>query len=236
MRLVKHIAQRTPFSRRYVDRQLQTEGAWVNGKQIFDPAHDVSGDDSIVFQGKKLSLDLPRARLFRYHKPKGLLTSHADPKGRPCLFDHLPPHLPKGLISIGRLDMATEGLLLLTNCGTLKRTMELPQTGLVRTYHVTFRGPPLKATHQKQAHKGLTIDGMRYAPCTLTLFPGEACCTLALTEGKNREVRRIMAFWGCHVTRLIRLSYGPFHLNTLARGQVDEVPAAHFKKLSKKDI
>ncbi len=165
-----------------------------------------------------------RTRLFLYHKPRGLMTTHADPEGRPTVFDNLPDGLPR-LISVGRLDFNTEGLLLLTNDGGLARALELPQTGWLRRYRVRAHGevtqPQLDALRA-----GIAIDGVRYGSIEATLEREQGAnvwLTFAIREGKNREVRNVLGYLGLDVNRLIRVSYGPFQLGELGEGQVEEV-------------
>jgi 23S rRNA pseudouridine2605 synthase len=162
--------------------------------------------------------------LWRYHKPAGLVTSHRDEKGRPTVFDTLPKDLPR-LISIGRLDLNSEGLLLLTNDGALARRLELPSTGWVRRYKVRVHGE-VEPEELAALEKGITIDGVSYGPIHASLERRQgsnAWIAMALREGKNREVRKVLEHMGLQVARLIRLSYGPFQLGNLARGAVDEV-------------
>ncbi|MGH7064662.1 MAG: pseudouridine synthase, partial [Stellaceae bacterium] len=165
-----------------------------------------------------------RARLWRYHKPAGLVTTHRDEKGRPTVFAALPKELPR-LISIGRLDLNSEGLLLLTNDGALARRLELPATGWVRRYKVRVHGAP-DPDRLAALAKGVTIDGVSYGPIRAALERNQgsnAWVAMALTEGKNREIRRVLDYLGLAVTRLIRLSYGPFQLGLLARGELAEI-------------
>ena len=168
--------------------------------------------------------DAEPARLWRYHKPRGLVTTHKDPEGRPTVFDHLPPDLPR-VMSIGRLDYNTEGLLLLTNDGELARHLELPSTGWLRKYRVRAHGSITQA--QLDALKdGIEIEGVRYGPIEATMDSAQGrntWLTLGLREGKNREVRNILASLELVVNRLIRISYGPFQLMDLGEGQAESV-------------
>lgn len=230
MRLVKYISQRVSLSRRTVDALIQRGHATVDGSVVTNPATHVGVGNVVIFRGNQLPVAEETPMLFGYHKPKGLLTSHGDPFGRPCVWDHLPDWLPAGLVSVGRLDQDTEGLLLLTNSGALKRFMELPKNALQRRYRVWCKGAPLSKDHVLQATKGLQDGDINYRPFRLDLKPdskicGEGMqsfrhkvCDLTLTEGKKREVRRIMTLWGNHVTRLVRLSYGPFLLSGIKNG------------------
>ena len=165
-----------------------------------------------------------RTRLFLYHKPRGLMTTHADPEGRPTVFDNLPEGLPR-LISIGRLDFNTEGLLLLTNDGGLARVLELPDTGWLRRYRVRAHGEVTQA-QLDQLKDGIEVDGVKYGSIDATLERDQGAnvwLVFAIREGKNREVRNVMAHLGLEVNRLIRVSYGPFQLGEIAEGQVEEV-------------
>jgi len=165
-----------------------------------------------------------RTRLFMYHKPRGLMTTHADPEGRPTVFDHLPEDLPR-LISIGRLDFNTEGLLLLTNDGGLARTLELPDTGWLRRYRVRAHGNVTQA-QLDELKNGVEVDGVKYGAIDATLERDQGAnvwLVFAIREGKNREVRNVCAHLGLEVNRLIRISYGPFQLGELEEGEVDEV-------------
>lgn len=210
-RLVKYIADRCALSRRQVDCLIQKEGAMLNGQIVYDPALTVCGALQIVFQNKILSSTRPNLEICAYDKPAGMLTSRFDPQGRPCLFDCLPPCAPSGLLPVGRLDFMTEGLLLLTNNGDFKRFMEHPKNHIPRTYQVWFKGK-LTEKYIKHAAFGLVIEGIQYRPCQVIAIKN-GVCQITLTEGKNREIRRMMAFWGLQVTRLVRLCYGPFGLS-----------------------
>ena len=210
-------------SRRDAERWIAEGRVSVNGKKLDSPAFTVDEDDSIVVDGKPLP-EPDKARLWRYHKPSGLVTTHKDPQGRPAVFDYLPDDLPR-VVSVGRLDMNSEGLLLLTNDGGLARRLELPSTGWVRRYRVRVHGEVNEARLQA-LENGVTIDGVRYGPITAILDRKQgsnAWLTLALTEGKNREVRRVMEYLGWPVNRLIRVAYGPFQLGNLDVGKVEEI-------------
>jgi len=195
----------------------------VNGRVINSPALDVTANDVVMVDGKPLP-PRERTRLFLYHKPRGLMTTHDDPEGRPTVFDNLPEGLPR-LISVGRLDFNTEGLLLLTNDGGLARTLELPDTGWLRRYRVRAHGDVTQA--QLDALKdGIEIEGVKYGPIEATLERDQGAnvwLVFAIREGKNREVRNVCAHLGLEVNRLIRVSYGPFQLGEIPEGQVDEI-------------
>jgi len=172
-----------------------------------------------------------RTRLWRYHKPAGLVTSHSDPEGRPTVFDHLPADLPR-VISVGRLDLGSEGLLLLTNDGELARRLELPATGWVRRYRVRVHGTPDKA-QLAGLDRGITVDGTVYGPIKAVLDRQQgsnAWLTVSIKEGKNREIRRVMEHLGWTVSRLIRIAFGPFQLGLLNPGEADEVAGRVLKE------
>jgi len=195
----------------------------VNGRVINSPALDVTESDVITVDDKPLP-PRERTRLFMFHKPRGLMTTHADPEGRPTVFDNLPENLPR-LISIGRLDFNTEGLLLLTNDGGLARALELPDTGWLRRYRVRAHGEVTQA-QLDQLKEGVEVDGIKYGSIDATLERDQGAnvwLVFAIREGKNREVRNVMAHLGLEVNRLIRISYGPFQLAELEEGQVEEV-------------
>ena len=167
-----------------------------------------------------------RTRVWRYHKPEGLVTTHKDPEGRPTVFEKLKHQLPR-VVSVGRLDLTSEGLLLLTNDGGLARQLELPSTGWLRRYRVRVFGVPNEGALKSLAH-GVTVEGVRYGPIEAAVDARKGdntWLTVSLREGRNREVRRVMAHLGLSVSRLIRVAYGPFQLGTLERGGIEEIPA-----------
>lgn len=195
----------------------------VDGRPIDSPAFNVRPDQRVTVDGEALPALQP-VRLWRYHKPAGLLTTASDPQGRPTLYDRLPPSLPR-VMPIGRLDLNSEGLLLLTNDGGLKRQLELPATGWVRRYRVRVHGQ-VDAKALQSLTGGVTIDGVTYGAIDARLDEqrgANAWLTVSLREGKNREVRRVCEYLGYPVNRLIRLAYGPFQLGSLARDGVEEV-------------
>jgi len=211
-------------SRRDAERWIAEGRVAVNGKRLESPAVNVDATDIITVDGRPIPAREP-TRLFRYHKPRGLIVAARDPQGRPTVFDNLPAELPRA-VSVGRLDLDSEGLLLLTNDGELKRRLELPATGWTRRYRVGVHGAVDPAALAGLAN-GITIDGIRYGPVRAALERqqgGKAWITMSLTEGKNREVRRICEHLGWPVSRLIRVAYGPFQLGNLAAGAVEEVP------------
>ena len=222
-RIAKVLARAGLCSRRDAERWIAEGRVAVDGKVLASPAVTVTETSEIRVDGKKLP-EPQRARLWRYHKPAGLVTTHRDEKGRATVFAALPKELPR-LISVGRLDLNSEGLLLLTNDGALARRLELPATGWLRRYKVRVHGivdePRLAALD-----RGITIDGLAYGPIRAQLERQQgsnAWVALSLREGRNREVRRVLEHLGYPVTRLIRLSFGPFQLGHLARGAIEEV-------------
>lgn len=224
-RLAKRIARSGLCSRREAERWIEAGRVAVGGEVQTSPAVNVGPADLITVDGEPLpAADQPR--LFRYHKPVGLLTSTTDPEGRLTIYDRLPPGLPR-LMPVGRLDMTSEGLLLLTNDGGLKRRLELPATGWLRRYRVRVHGRVDESTLEALKN-GIALDGFQYGPIQATLDRvqgSNAWLTVALREGKNREIRRVLEHFGWPVNRLIRLSFGPFQLGGLAPDAVEEVPA-----------
>jgi 23S rRNA pseudouridine2605 synthase len=226
-RIAKVLARAGVASRREVERLIAAGRVAVNGETLTTPAVKVSASDRVTFDGRPVAAAQP-TRLFRYHKPPGLVTTHRDPQGRPTVFEALPKGLPR-LISVGRLDLNSEGLLLLTNDGELARRLELPSSGLVRRYRARARGQ-VDAARLARLSSGTTVDGVHYGPIEAELEPGHEgganlWISLSLAEGKNREVRKVLEALGLTVNRLIRLAYGPYELGSLARGEVAEVTA-----------
>jgi 23S rRNA pseudouridine2605 synthase len=222
-RIAKVLARAGLCSRRDAERWIAEGRVAVDGAVLTSPAVTVTAENEVRVDGKPLP-GLERARLWRYHKPAGLVTTHKDEKGRATVFGALPAELPR-LVSIGRLDLNSEGLLLLTNDGALARRLELPSTGWVRRYKVRVHGFVDPARLAALA-RGVTVDGIAYGPIRAELERQQgsnAWIILSLQEGKNREVRRVLEHLGYPVTRLIRLAYGPFQLGHLARGAVEEV-------------
>ena len=223
-RIAKAMARAGLCSRRDAERWIAEGRVSVDGAVLTSPAVTVTADSNIRVDGKPLPAP-ERARLWRYHKPKGLVTTHRDEKGRATVFEQLPPGMPR-VISIGRLDYNSEGLLLLTNDGELARKLELPANGWIRRYRVRVFGKLMQDDLDKML-KGVSIDGVEYKPVEAHMDRqqgGNAWATIALKEGKNREVRRLMEHIGVKVNRLIRVSFGPFHLGQVKEGQVDEIP------------
>lgn len=236
-RLAKVIAQRGVCSRREAERWIVEGRVHVNGVRVETPATLVSETDTILIDQKPLR-SKPVIRLWLYHKPYGLITTHRDPQGRPTVFDQL-KSLGPHILSVGRLDLNSEGLLLLTNHGPLARLLEHPSTGLKRTYRVRVQGT-LNEQKLNRLRKGMIVEGIHYAPAEVVLdsTPGSSniWVKMTLTEGKNREIRRLMEAVDCQVNRLIRLSYGPFNLGALPLNGVKEVPEKDFQKfLSKRE-
>jgi len=222
-RIAKVVSRAGLASRRDAEEWIVQGRVSVNGRLINSPALDVTANDVITVDGRPLP-PRERTRLFLFHKPRGLMTTHADPEGRPTVFDNLPEGLPR-LISIGRLDFNTEGLLLLTNDGGLARALELPDTGWLRRYRVRAHGEVTQA-QLDELKKGVEVDGVKYGPIDATLERDQGAnvwLVFAIREGKNREVRNVLAHLGLEVNRLIRVSYGPFQLAELPEGQVEEV-------------
>jgi len=223
-RIAKRLARVGVCSRRDAERLIAEGRIAVDGNVLTTPALRVGPEARITVDGKPIAA-AETTRLWRYHKPTGLLTTHRDPQGRPTIFQALPKDLPR-VVSVGRLDLNSEGLLLLTNDGMLARRLELPATGWTRRYRVRVFGT-VRAEDLARLAKGVTIEGMRYGPVLATLDRvqgSNAWLTMSLKEGKNREVRRLLEHLGLKVNRLIRVAYGPFQLGNLASGAVDEVP------------
>jgi 23S rRNA pseudouridine2605 synthase len=227
-RIAKALARSGVASRREVERLIEAGRVSLNGEVLTSPAVKVRPGDILTVDGKMI--DEPEAtRVFRYHKPTGLMTTHNDPKERPTVFQTLPKDLPR-LISVGRLDLNSEGLLLLTNDGALSRALEMPQNAWVRRYRARAFGDTTQAKLDR-LKDGITVEGVRYGSIEARLDKAQEKAgggkniwiTLTLSEGKNREVRRVLEALGLKVNRLIRLSYGPFALGTLMPGQVEEV-------------
>jgi 23S rRNA pseudouridine2605 synthase len=223
-RIAKFLARAGVASRRDAERLLAEGHVLVNNVRVDHPATFVSPGDIVVVDGAVI--DAPqRARLWRYHKPDGVMTTHKDPQGRPTVFEKMPPGMPR-VVSVGRLDLNSEGLLLLTNDGALARQLELPANGWLRRYRVRVHGE-VEPAALASLGRGLTIEGVRYAPIEAGLDSkrgSNAWLTVSLHEGRNREIRRVMAHLNLAVTRLIRVAYGPFQLGNLARGEIAEVP------------
>ena len=205
----------------------------LNGEKLTTPATLLENLDGVTVDGKPVR-PAAATRLFRFYKPQGTLTAARDPKGRTTIYERLPPGLPR-LMPVGRLDFMTEGLLLLTNDGGLKRQLELPRTGVVRTYRARAYGQVTQAQLERLA-EGITIEGIHYGSINANLErrTGRNCWVeMSLTEGKNREVRKVLAHLGLQVSRLIRVAYGPLTLEGLEPGDADEVDDRELHALRK---
>lgn len=223
MRIAKAIARAGVCSRREAETYIAAGRIKVNGKKITSPALNVTSSDKILVDGQPLP-DQEPVKIWRYHKPKGLVTTAKDEKDRETIFSKLPDHLPR-TITIGRLDINTEGLLLLTNDGELARHLELPKTGWLRRYKVRAKGS-ITQDKLNALKEGITIEGIKYGPIQAQLIKeqGSNCWfTMGLREGKNREIKRICEHLGLNVNRLIRLSFGPFMLGDLKAGEVEDI-------------
>ena len=223
-RIAKVIARAGICSRRDAERLIEEGKVSVNGKVLSSPAFNVTPRDRVTVDGEALPQFEP-TRLWRYHKPAGLVTTAKDPEGRPTVFEHLPPDMPR-VVSVGRLDINTEGLLLLTNDGELARLLELPATGWTRRYRVRAWGDITQADLDK-LKDGIEVEGVRYGPVEAVLDKVQGSnvwLTVGLKEGKNREVKRVLGALGLTVNRLIRLSFGPFQIGDLLEGEVKQVP------------
>lgn len=222
-RIAKVMARAGLCSRREAERWIEGGRVQVNGKVLSSAACVVHDTDEIIVDGKKLP-QKEKTRLFLYHKTAGLVTTNKDEQGRQTIFDKFPKELPR-VVTVGRLDINTEGLLLLTNDGELSRYLELPQTGWVRRYRVRAYGH-ITQNRLDKLKEGLKWDGVRYKPIDAVLESKQGdnvWIEIALTEGKNREVRNVMEAIGLKVNRLIRMSYGPFQLSKLPKGAIQEV-------------
>ncbi|MGE3771245.1 MAG: pseudouridine synthase [Bdellovibrionales bacterium] len=223
-RIAKFMARAGLCSRRDAELWIAEGRVQVNGQKITSPALNVSAADKIMVDGNVVAVEEP-ARLWRFHKPSGTLTTNKDPRGRATVFDILPKSLPR-VVTVGRLDFNTEGLLLLTNDGDLARWLEHPDTGWTRRYRARVHGKITQSIIDR-LKKGVTVEGIRYRPAQVEVEStqgGNSWVAISLTEGKNREVKKLLGFFGLEVTRLIRVAYGPFQLGKLPRKDVEEVP------------
>jgi 23S rRNA pseudouridine2605 synthase len=225
-RIAKIMARAGLCSRREAERWIAAGRVRLNGKLLDTPAVTVGESDEVIVDGKPLP-GRERTRLWRYHKPAGLVTSHSDEQGRLTVFDKMPADMPR-VVSVGRLDLTSEGLLLMTNDGELARKLELPSTGWNRRYRVRVYGN-VEEKRLQSLTRGITVDGVRYGPIKAVIDNEEekrkanTWLLVTLSEGKNREIRKVLAHLGLDVNRLIRTAYGPFQLGKLQRGGIEEV-------------
>lgn len=235
-KIARRVARAGLCSRREAERWVAQGRIEVNGQKVDTPALRVAAEDVVVVDGKELAVKEP-ARLWRYYKPAGLITTNSDEKGRQTIFDTFPSDFPRTM-SVGRLDMNTEGLLLLTNDGDLARYMELPDTGWARRYRVRAYGK-VEEDKLKSLKRGITVDGVHYKSIKAELERQKgdnAWLFVTLTEGKNREVRKVMEAIGLQVNRLIRVSYGPFQLGKMEKGAIEEVGRKAVKSAISKEM
>lgn len=229
-RIAKFLARAGVASRREAEKLIEQGIVTVDGQTLTTPAFKVTAGMDIRVDGTRIGKpDAPR--LWRYHKPDDLVTTHKDPQGRKTVFDALAGRLPR-VISVGRLDLTTEGLLLLTNSGDLSRQLELPSTGWTRRYRVRAYGR-VKQSALDNLKDGVEIDGVQYGPVRAKLDQqqgGNSWITLSINEGKNREVRNLMRYLDLHVNRLIRTAYGPFQLGALPKDGIEEIPGKQLKE------
>lgn len=235
IRLAKFLADRGIASRRTAEKYIEAGLVKVNGKYVETPAFNVTESDEVIYDGRLLSAKREETRLWRYYKPVGIVCTHNDPEGRTTLIqrvlEKLPSHVTH-IISVGRLDLNSEGLILLTNNGELARKLEHPSTGWTRRYRVRVHG---NVTQEKldSLKEGVTVDGMQYQPIIATLESKQGTnswVSVSLKEGKNREIRRVMEYMGYQVSRLLRVAYGPFQLGSMEKDTLTEVPSKTLKE------
>ncbi len=235
-RIAKIIARAGLASRRESEKLILDGKVKVNGKTISSPALNLSRDDVVEVDGKLLSPP-EKTRIWMYHKPVGLISTSKDEKNRPTIFDKLPNEMPR-VLSIGRLDLNSEGLLLLTNDGELKRRFELPSTGWLRSYRVRVKGR-LNENMLEPLRRGISVDGTQFKPMQVSFdrqTGANAWLSIGLREGKNREIRKALSLLGLSVNRLIRISFGDFELGKLKKGEIEEVRSSIVKTLFKKEV
>ena len=234
-RLSKKIARSGFSSRREAEKYIESGRVKVNGVIIKELSFQVGINDQIHIDGRRINKE-GKARLWKFHKPKGLITSHKDEKSRQTIFQILPKNLPR-LITVGRLDLNSEGLLLLTNDGDLKRKLELPSSKIVRSYRVRAKGIA-NENKLSRLRQGITVDGIRYRPMELNIIKqntSNVWLSVRLMEGKNREIRLSFQAIGLQVNKLIRTSFGPITLGKLDKGQIEEVELNSFSAILKDD-
>ena len=222
-RLAKFMARSGVCSRREAEEYIKQQRVTVNGIIVDTPAFNVEGTEKILFDGEKLP-QIDKTRLWLYYNPVGLVTTHKDEQNRETVFNNLPSYMPR-VVSVGRLDLNSEGLLLLTNNGELSRELELPKNAWCRRYRVRVHGR-IDTAKLESLKNGVNIDGIEYGKVNVTIDSQNgtnAWLTVSLNEGKNREVRKLMKYASLDVARLIRVSYGPFQLGSLKKGEVKEV-------------
>lgn len=237
-RIAKVIARAGLCSRREAERWIEAGRVAIDGKRLKTPAVTVTDANIVTVDGKAIATR-QESKLWRYHKPPGLIVSHGDPEGRATVFERLPPDMPR-VVSVGRLDINSEGLLLLTNDGALENLLESPKTAWTRKYRVRVHGR-VDEKALAALGKGVTVSGLRYGPIRAELERtkekgANAWIAVAIQEGKNREVRKVMEHLGLEVNRLIRIGYGPFQLGNLTRGAVEEVPRKALRGSLPKDF
>ena len=235
-RIAKIIARAGLASRRESEKLILDGKVKVNGKTISSPALNLSNNDVVEVDGKLLSPP-EKTRIWMYHKPVGLISTSKDEKNRPTIFDKLPNEMPR-VLSIGRLDLNSEGLLLLTNDGELKRRLELPSTGWLRSYRVRVKGR-LNENMLEPLRRGISVDGTQFKPMQVSFdrqTGANAWLSIGLREGKNREIRKALSLLGLSVNRLIRISFGDFELGKLKKGEIEEVRSSIVKTLFKKEV
>ena len=234
-RLSKKIARSGFSSRREAEKYIESGRVKVNGAIIKELSFQVGINDQIHIDGRRINKE-EKTRLWKFYKPKGLITSHKDEKSRQTIFQILPKNLPR-LITVGRLDLNSEGLLLLTNDGDLKRKLELPSSEIVRSYRVRAKGVA-NENKLSRLRQGITVDGIRYRPMELNIIKqntSNVWLSVRLMEGKNREIRLSFQAIGLQVNKLIRTSFGPISLGKLDKGQIEEVELDSFSPILKDD-
>ncbi len=229
-RIAKYLARAGVASRREAERLIEAGVVTIDGRVLETPAFKVLPGMDVRVDGTRVG-EKERPRMWRFHKPAGLVTTHKDPQGRPTVFETVADRLPR-VVSVGRLDLTTEGLLLLTNDGGLARHLELPSTGWVRRYRVRAFGK-VEPKDLEGLANGVEIDGVRYAPIRAAIDSrqgGNVWITVSITEGKNREIRKVMEHLGLKANRLIRTGYGPFQLGGLPKGAIEEISAKQLRE------